>query len=417
MCYLLTFMYIFAFKIYSIIDSSILVFAGLAIYAFINSEYRSKLIKEFRNKYSLYIIICIAIIVCWSTFVTLINASYDFSYIKTIIHLTITIVTGIGLIAYFKYKGKQDKIVNYIIVAFIIQSCLQWVFFLFPSFSKLFNIFRSKSLITNNIKYAGYRGLAISSTGFFGLSSAYGLATILYFTKYNTLFKNYIIKFLAFLLMFSGTFFAGRTGFVALPFVFIILLVKIIKNRKQIISKINIKIIILMILFILLCVSVLVITSRIPKFSKMYSYVFEIVNNVFSGKGFVTTSTNKLIKMYDREIPIKTFFIGDGKYTVINEGKTSYYMNTDVGYLRKIFYFGIVGTILSFTLQLILLDAKKKDWQKILIFLFFVILELKGEIIGISIMINSIILLYTNTLKINEKEVENVQINSSNDNI
>lgn len=417
MCYLLTFMYIFAFKIYSIIDSSILVMVGLMIFALINKEYRIRVIKEIFSKYSLCIIICLIVIVCWSIFTTLINTSYDFSYIKTLIHLSISIITGIELIAYFKYKGKQDKIVNCIIIAFIIQSLLQWIFFLFPDFSKLFNIFRTESMTMNNIKYSGRRGLSISSSGFFGLSSAYAIVSILYVTKYNTLFKNYIVKFLMFILMFSGTLFAGRTGFVALPFIFIILLVKAIKNRKELLAKINKKTIILLFISVVVIIAILIATSQSKKFSDMYSHAFELVNNILSGKGLTTTSTDKLFEMYNRDIPVKTFFIGDGKYTVANQENGSYYMNTDVGYLRKIFYFGIVGLIFSFILQYFLLDIKKKEWQKIYIFVFLAVLELKGEIIGINIIVNSIILLYTNTIKINEKEKENVQINSSNDNI
>ena len=167
MYYLLTFMYIFAFKIYSLIDSSILLLGGFTIYAIIKSDYKKKLIECFKSKYFIYSITCIGIIVMWSIITNWINSSNDFSYIKTIIHLTITIIIGIEFIAYVKYKGKQDKLVNYIIGAFIIQSILQWIFFILPDFSKLFNIFRTESMILNNIKYSGYRGIAIASSGFF----------------------------------------------------------------------------------------------------------------------------------------------------------------------------------------------------------------------------------------------------------
>lgn len=146
------------------------------------------------------------------------------------------------------------------------------------------------------------------------------------------------------------------------------------------------------------------ITSKNEKFSKMYSYAFELVNNIFSGKGVTTSSTDKLIKMYDRNFSIKTLIVGDGKYTVENEGIKAYYMNTDVGYYRKVFYFGIIGTILSFILQMVLLN--KNDIEKIAIFIFLMLLEFKGEVIGINIMINSIIVLYSNLSEITKERDE-----------
>lgn len=399
---LLTFMFVFAFKIYSIIDSTIIVGGILTAILFINRGYRKKIYDMICNKYTYILIICFLTLIVWSIGTTLINNVRDFTYLKTLFHLCIVIAIGYELIAYIDYKNKKSKILNYVIISFLIQSSLQWFFFLFPSVSKIFNIFRTEGMILNNIKYAGYRGLAISSSGFFGLSSAYGLISILYFTKYNTLFKNNTVKILMFLLMFSGTFFAGRTGFVALPFIFILLMVKAIKNRKEIKRKINKKTILISIMCLIFIILLYVITFKIPKFAQMYSYAFELFENIFSGDGFTTTSTDKLIAMYNREISPKTFIIGDGKYT----DKNSYYMNTDVGYLRKIFYFGILGTIMSFILQAILLIKKKNDLYNYLIFLFLIVLELKGEIIGISIIINSIILLYSNTSNINEKEQE-----------
>lgn len=405
---LLTFMYIFAFRIYSVIDSAVIVGFILTVFIIVNKEYRNYIIKTIKNRNVFRLVICMIVLTIWSIIVLIINQSLDYTYIKTLIHLYITIAIGYELIGYFKYKNRKTELVNYIIISFIIQSILQWVFFIFPDFSKLFNIFRTESMIFNNIKYSGYRGIAIASSGFFALSSAYGLAAILYITKYNTLFQNKVLKILMFLLMYSGTFFAGRTGFVALPFVLFIVVFKLIKRRKEIISKLNKKNILIIISFMLaVCLTMSIIyaiTSKNEKFSKMYSYAFELVNNIFSGKGVTTSSTDKLIKMYDRNFSIKTLIVGDGKYTVENEGIKAYYMNTDVGYYRKVFYFGIIGTILSFILQMVLLN--KNDIEKIAIFIFLMLLEFKGEVIGINIMINSIIVLYSNLSEITKERDE-----------
>ena len=232
MLILLMFMYIFAFKIYSIIDSSIIVGIYLFVFMLKNAKYKKKIFANLKNKYFLTLFVGMLLVLIWSMLTLVFNNSFDLTYIKTLIHLYINLGIGYALFFYYDYKNRKYDIVNHILVVFLIQSCLQWFFFLFPSISKLFNIFRTQSMILNNLKYAGYRGLAISSTGFFGLSSAYGLISIIYFTKYNTLFKNNMLKYMIFLLLYSGTFFAGRTGFVALPF-FLILIFLDIKNQNK----------------------------------------------------------------------------------------------------------------------------------------------------------------------------------------
>lgn len=417
MLILLTFMYIFGFKIYGIIDSTILVGGILAVFFIINESYRKKTVLKLVDKYCKVGVGCALILILCALVVVLVNQTYDLTYIETLIHLYIVIAIGVLLITYFDYKGKMDEVLNTVIICFIIQTSLQWIFFLLPDVSKLFNIFRTESMIINNIKYLGYRGLAISSSGFFGLSSAYAVASVLYFTKGNTLFKNVFAKYGTFLFMFSGVFFAGRTGFVALPFIFIIELIKVIKNRKSIFCKKNKKNIILVAIFTIVFVFAIVITMQIQKFSYLYDYAFELFKNIFSGKGFTTTSTDLLIDMYDVDMSVKTFIVGDGEYTVIKDGSESYYMNTDVGYLRKVLYFGIIGFVISFVFQLCIFGKVESKKELILIMCLLLVLELKGEIIGLNIIVNSIIMLYSAQSREKRKEKEYARVNSLNDNI
>ncbi|MBR5227167.1 MAG: hypothetical protein IKV94_00805 [Clostridia bacterium] len=411
MTYLLVFMYLFAFKIYSIFDSALLVGAILfGIYCF-KEEFRKKVNKDLLNKYSIRVFICFGIIAAISALMTLINGTFDFTYIKTLLHLAIAIFIGYVLIIYFWYRGKKSEIVNHIIVAFIVQSFLQWFFFLFPTISQFFNFLRSESMVKYNIIYSGYRGLAITTSGFFSLSSAYGLVFLLFFSKYNTLFKNVIVKYFVFLLLLSGTFFAGRTGFVALAFLPFMWIRKggliILKQRKK------------QVIQILLCTFILIAavfaSSKIEKFGHMYNYAFELFENIFKGNGLKTTSTDKLLDMFDVDMSAKTFFVGDGKYTEIINGQESYYKKTDVGYFRKILYFGIFGLIASIVLQLLFFGKLKKDKELILVLIYLFVLELKGEIVGFNIMINSIIILYSsfnNAPEYNLLEGENVAVNN-----
>ncbi len=392
MLLILMFMYIFSFKIYLFFDSTIFVGIIMGYFYITKAEYRRRILNGIKNKYVININICLILLMVLSGVSLLINGSSDFTYLKTLIHLYLNLFIGYFVFCYYDFKGRKEDILNHILLAFFIQSCLQWFFFIFPSISKIFNIFRTESMILNNIKYSGYRGLALSSTGFFGLSSAYGVISILFFSKHNTLYEFGIKKYIFLLIMYSGTFFAGRTGFIALPFVLVLTIMDIKQNSGKYSNKSLYKNI--MIAFCAL-VGIFIITYNIPKFKNMYNYAFELVQNVFDGKGFFTTSTDKMFKMYDVDISSKTLIYGDGKYTVSSAGGNHYYQNTDIGYLRKILFFGLPGLLLSIYFEFIIFGKNMKININKLVFLLLLIYELKGEVFGISILMNSILLLYS----------------------
>ncbi len=85
-------------------------------------------------------------------------------------------------------------------------------------------------------------------------------------------------------------------------------------------------------------------------FQRNLRFGFEgFINLVETGEWHVT-SNDKLRSMYVFPDNPKTWFIGDGYFNnpdgdpnYIGDITDGYYMNTDVGYLRFIFYFGIVG--------------------------------------------------------------------------
>lgn len=88
-------------------------------------------------------------------------------------------------------------------------------------------------------------------------------------------------------------------------------------------------------------------------FHRLMRFAFEAFFNLFERGEFSSASTNTLKSMYHFPDNPKTWIIGDGyfsnpywsdwTYTYINQNKRGFYMDTDVGYLRFIFYFGVVG--------------------------------------------------------------------------
>ena len=90
-----------------------------------------------------------------------------------------------------------------------------------------------------------------------------------------------------------------------------------------------------------------------PQFHDMLRFGFEGFFNFIEEGHWSTDSTSKLETMYVWPDNLKTWIIGDGYFEnqrndpnyIGNATVRGYYMGTDVGYCRYIFYFGIIGLI------------------------------------------------------------------------
>ena len=88
------------------------------------------------------------------------------------------------------------------------------------------------------------------------------------------------------------------------------------------------------------------------QFRQLFRFAFEALFNFIEKGEWETSSTNKLRTMYVFPESWKTWFIGDGYFSnpysdpnFVGKYIGGYYMGTDVGYLRFIFYSGLVGLI------------------------------------------------------------------------
>ncbi|MEP6465881.1 MAG: hypothetical protein ABJB05_06230 [Parafilimonas sp.] len=125
----------------------------------------------------------------------------------------------------------------------------------------------------------------------------------------------------------------------------------------------------------------------IDQLNDVVNFSFELFINYSQTGKFSTASTSVLESMYVFPKTLKTYIIGDGQY-YINPGDRSsaYYMHTDVGYLRLLYYFGLTGMAFYFLLQYfvirnaIMRNAGNKDLKRFFLFclLFCLILNSKA---------------------------------------
>jgi hypothetical protein len=118
-------------------------------------------------------------------------------------------------------------------------------------------------------------------------------------------------------------------------------------------------------------------------FHDLFRFAFEGFFNWYEQGVWETSSTNVLSSMWVWPDDLKTWLIGDGYFSnpygdpnYVGDTPTSgYYMRTDVGYLRFIYYCGVFGLVcfIIFLLFLCLVNYRKYKKEKPLFLMLFVL--------------------------------------------
>lgn len=108
-----------------------------------------------------------------------------------------------------------------------------------------------------------------------------------------------------------------------------------------------------------------------PDFHHDIRYAFEGFFNYIETGEWETSSTNRLMSMVVWPDNMKTWLIGDGLFD--NPYGSGFYMHTDVGYLRLIFYCGLIGLFSFIVMLLFIVYRLSVKWPKeslMVVFLF-----------------------------------------------
>jgi hypothetical protein len=329
--------------------------------------------------------------------IAVLHGTYDFSLATQLMgQFPVLICCLLVCSLIFPSIDDEEKLLKLIITIFVLQSVIIILAFALPSFM---SFVQSLQYPESSLKGLGnrnnnvYRGLSISGDLFFGLSACYGLIFIFYskylLDKTAIRIKHVLIG----LLLIAGNIFVARTGFIALVFALILMLLyKSNQSNFRMIAKI---------LFITICI-ILVSWFLIPaKFQILIieyvlPFAFEFLYNFMESNQLETSSTNVLMDMYNIPIDFNTFLFGDGYFSTSNG---YYYMKTDSGYLRQILFGGIfylfffmIYQYKIFSTNKIRKHLNKKEKYNLLTFtiilsLYFLTIHLKGLTIGFMRMI------------------------------
>lgn len=376
------FLYVFSFYIIGPITSSILA-ATIPLFSMTKMSMRRYVYNIFCSKYAVGLLSINIGLIALGILYSLLHGTYDLSYIKILFAQCIHIICGLIIVSYLKskYEINTSKIIQTIVYAYIIQSFIELMASAVPSIASILTYFNRAGDMQE--ASGGVRGMALASATTWSLGLTYGLVFIIYTYRYmlNRLSWKTVLGWFVLVL---GTFFAGRTGFVgaALGIAYFILFSRysIINASQFILYAVLIIIVLVTILF-----------AIFPNYMEymifnVLPWAIEPVFNFIDGKGFSTGSTDVLDTMWNRPMTELEFLFGTGYFTGPDG---AYYLHTDVGVLRNLFYWGIIGYTALISYQIyVMYPLFKLDRKHLILGLVIVIYLALGEYKAMTIGLN-----------------------------
>lgn len=386
------FCYVFSFYIIGPITSSMIIAIPYSFMYIYNKEYLRQ------DVFSVRIFYCLILILFFASFYTIIHVVFDFSYLKVMVAQAIHLLMGVMIVTMFirKYKFTSNDIEKYIVLSFFIQSIIEIVASVTPSFAA--------ALLPFNRAYefaeseSGRRGLALAAGTGWSLGLAYGLLYIVFVKRYLLDGINGLKIFVGVVLL-AGTMFAGRTGFVGAVFGMILFLLNANKGISY-----KIFIILKILLFVIIaCFSFYICfpVVAIHLVDNVFPFAFEPFYKLFYNGEFSTSSTDRLQEMWEVTITPWEIISGTGNFT---DPSGSYYKHIDIGIMRNLFYWGILGYLLMIVYQLLFLVSirihstdRKLHWNmrvyRFCLIVYLFVMEFKAMVIGFNKMSMSIVFL------------------------
>lgn len=290
--------------------------------------------------------------------------SLSYAVLKVIIYIFAIYIT------LFSFDDSDD-IIKIIISAFIIQCILTLLSFISNDFYQITKIFRTSTQIDIHYYSNNIRGNILSSDPFFSTGF---LCPIVYFlilknwNKYKSHFNIISLISVVTLSLFSAR--TAIIGIVLATFFFV-------KSMRQM----------LLIISIVITLGFIVIIFRD---SYLFSFIFEPLYNLIYNNKISSDSSDVLLSM------LKSFdlsnYLGYGLW-INNDG--SYYGNTDSGYMRNFYYYGLLSIIIYILFFHLLMRTIKKTSISFITFLilWYLLAHVKGEVIIYPAYANSVFLL------------------------
>lgn len=335
--------------------------------------------KSGANKNFLYILLFTTIFN--ALFVPLLHFTFDFTYAPLNIGIVLTLFRNLLLVYLLHKLCKHRDIEELYYKYYFIACCIYVGFTLYFIIDPNFKSFWLESIITETKEqtFAAYQ-FRYSLDGFAAFSSATVFSFACLFCSFliikdDKLNMNYII---CLILMVVGCFFYGRVSLAGIALGAMLILLNGATPFR------TIKIIGIVVGFISVLLFVLNILSQENEALLVWQdWAFSFLKQLFIEKEITDYSVTHMYEDMYFMPEWTTLLFGDGLYT---NKSGSYYMHTDVGFMRLICYGGLTSLMLTYSIVFKLVYSMKRiNSQKTfnrfleLSILLMLILEMKGE--------------------------------------
>lgn len=350
--------------------------------------------KDFRTKFriisrkTIFFTLLILSGVFLSLLYPVLHSTKDFSYAQLQVAILLNAFRGI-LIVYIVYqlerfpdaKSYMSLYIRVLALSCVVYVAITGVFAIFPSVKQFW--------LTSVIDYEYFHGEAYGAyvfrygiDGFAAFSSSTIFSIVILLFTYEMLEKFHIGDLLIYLVLALGCLLYGRIAFVGIVLSLFMMLLTIRSNsaaKKYMLS--------IGILGGLGVATMFLLSQTNVKIQAWFNWSFGVFGQLFSsGK----ISDHSVVHMFEDMyyIPsIKTILIGDGWYMNLDG---SYYGHTDVGFMRSLLFWGILGTVLNYSLTVYTGVSIYKRFRSVdvnmalcrlmlLMGALLIILEMKGE--------------------------------------
>lgn len=289
------------------------------------------------------------------------NNTIDYSYATYIISMWIWVSAAFVLVRWIRLVHGYVSVVllaNYMIVVCICQCVSALLIDAYPAFKNWvdsfiinFGFVTQEVIAEKNRLYGIGAVLDVGGTRFAAVLVilAYVL-TIIERTKFKSFLLLYVVAF--FIVGIVGNFIARTTTLgIVLAVVF---LVWVNRNRLIGINRDNKLWRFILLVLVISAVISTYLYHHSPSVKENFRFAFEGFFSWVEKGSWESHSTNMLKRMVILPDELKTWIIGDGYFNApsmmdpnyIGPIYTGFYKYTDIGYLRFIYYFGIIGTFL-----------------------------------------------------------------------
>jgi hypothetical protein len=402
----LLFFIIFNFRVPLFHNSMMLALAIMLPTLLLVKNYLSVFIILLKTKYFFRLLAFSSLFIVWFAVFARLQGTYDYSFIARLVVLSVAIITAIVYLSITSDSQNRNNeyLLNLLFTVFAVQALIQISGLVNHNIFEFIQIFHNQNdirAVSEIAKFGGLRGGALAGDLFFSLSISYGLVFFLYVKyivdkeRFEILDGVYLILYLV------GMFTSARIGYVG-----VLIALAYFFMAKKIMWHTRLKSLLKLVIysFVLLGTLYMLMPANIKDviFERLLPFAFEFIYRYMDQGEFATASTSHLARdMFVYPSTLGTWLIGDGRVMGVDG---SYYMHTDAGYSRILFYFGIYGVILLSIYQILFFPYRNYSYKDnnflknnyiktcFLILLYILLINIKGLALGIIVPLNLIII-------------------------